>query len=104
MANYQDSSKWPALAELAPEWHEAVKAAGASPDLGVFPDIPSMRKFLEDAKMAMSDASGPQPGVKEQDHQVAMRDGHKIAVRTYHPESPPAGGSPLGVLYHGGKL
>lgn len=42
------------------------------------------------------------PGVKETDHQVAMRDGHKITCRVYQPETPPANGSPLIVIYHGG--
>jgi len=41
-------------------------------------------------------------GVTEQDHQVAMRDGSKIACRVYQPESPPSSGSPLAVIFHGG--
>jgi len=42
-------------------------------------------------------------GVKEHDHQVAVRDGSQITCRVYQPESgPPAGGSPLAVIFHGG--
>jgi acetyl esterase/lipase len=61
-----------------------------------------MRSFLEQAKAATKDLYGPVPGVSQEDHQVAMRDGHKITVRTYRPESPPSKGSPLAVIYHGG--
>jgi acetyl esterase/lipase len=41
-------------------------------------------------------------GVKEQDHQVPMRDGSTITCRVYSPEKPPSNGSPLVVLFHGG--
>lgn len=51
----------------------------------------------------MSAEMGPEiKGVKENDHQVAMRDGSKITCRVYAPENPPSGGSQLVVLYHGG--
>ena len=40
--------------------------------------------------------------VKETDHQVSMRDGAEITCRVYSPEKPPADGSPLVVLFHGG--
>jgi acetyl esterase/lipase len=36
---------------------------------------------------------------EEKDHQVTMRDGEKITVRTYTPEK---AGGPLYVMYHGG--
>lgn len=76
---------------------------GVQPDIGLFPDIPSLRKWITDSKKAMSAQMGPTiEGVKEQDHQVPMRDGHKITCRVYTPESPPSGGSPLVVIYHGG--
>jgi acetyl esterase/lipase len=61
--------------------------------------------MLFDRKKAMtaaaSDSSLTQ-GVKEEDITVPARDGYNIPVRTYKPESPPAGGSPLIVFYHGG--
>lgn len=44
----------------------------------------------------------PPAGVKEEDRRIAMRDGHKIMVRIHSPEKPQSGGSPLGVIYHGG--
>lgn len=97
-----DIKDWSSLSPLTEEWNEAAKAAGGSPDLGVFPDIPSLQTFFEQAKAAMGeDSSGePLPNVKETDHQVEMRDGHGIIVRTYQPQNVPAGA--LGVLYHGG--
>ena len=76
---------------------------GVKPDIGLFPDIPSLRKWISDSKQAMSAEMGPKiEGVKEEEHQVAMRDGYKITCRTYTPEKPPSGGSPLVVIYHGG--
>ena len=81
---------------------QAVKASGQPPpDLGVFPTIQSMRDFLEKIIAQKKQNIRPTPGVKEQDHQVTMRDGAKIVCRTYQPENPPAGGSPLAVYYHG---
>lgn len=64
--------------------------------------ITSRRKFLVDAKANMSAASGEFPSVKETDHQVSMRDGHKILVRTYAAEGSSSGSSPLAILLHGG--
>ena len=98
-----DIKDWSSLGPLTEEWNEAVKTAGGSPDLGVFPDIPSLQTFFEQAKAAMGeDFSGkPLAAVKETDHQVKMRDGHAIIVRTYQPQNVPEAGA-LGVLYHGG--
>lgn len=70
--------------------------------MGVFPDIASLRSFLSQTKANASAAAGQFPDVNETDHQVSMRDGHKILVRTYAAASPISGGSPLAVLYHGG--
>ncbi|CZT17551.1 related to Putative sterigmatocystin biosynthesis lipase/esterase STCI [Ramularia collo-cygni] len=97
-----DSKSWPSLAELDPEFDAVAKSIGGAPDLGAFPDIETLRKFLADAKAQASATGGAIPGVKETDHQVSMRDGHKILVRTYAAESPTSGGGPLAVLYHGG--
>lgn len=90
------------MSPLAEEWNEAVKAAGGSPDLGLFKDIPTLRAFLENGRAAMGENANGKPlsNVKEQDHQVEMRDGHKITVRTYQPQDVPAGA--LGMVFHGG--
>ena len=62
-----------------------------------------MRKWISDAKQAMSDQLGPKiDGVKEHDVQVPMRDGASITCRIYQPEKAPSGGSPLYVMFHGG--
>ncbi|KAK0268104.1 hypothetical protein LTR91_016719 [Friedmanniomyces endolithicus] len=85
---------WMATAKPDPEWEEA-------PDIGQFPDIASLRKWITQSKEdGAAEMGGSISGVKESDHQVEMRDGHKITCRTYHPES--SGGSPLFVMYHGG--
>ncbi|SMR43807.1 unnamed protein product [Zymoseptoria tritici ST99CH_3D1] len=97
-----DIKNWSSLGEPDAEFLEVAKSIGGAPDLGVFPTIQAMRDFLEQSKAATQDLYGPISGVSQRDHEVEMRDGKKIAVRTYHPESPPSDGSPLAVLYHGG--
>ncbi|EMC98864.1 hypothetical protein BAUCODRAFT_31136 [Baudoinia panamericana UAMH 10762] len=102
MAEIQD---WMATAKPNPEWEEWCKAAGQVPDIGLFPDIASLRKWIFDAKVAMTAAMGAasgMTGVRETDHQVSMRDGHEILCRTYQPNHDSAGGSPLYVMFHGG--
>lgn len=50
-------------------------------------------------------AKGPPPdytGVKESKIQIPMRDGSTIKAVVYQPESAPAGGSPLVLLFHAG--
>ncbi|KAK5134666.1 hypothetical protein LTR08_006181 [Meristemomyces frigidus] len=99
-----DIKDWESLAKPDPEWEEFVKSiGGVAPDIGMFPDIASVRQWIIASKSAMSAEMGSGiDGVTETDHQVAMRDGSKITCRTYAPESPPSGGSPLAVIYHGG--
>ncbi|KAK4543948.1 hypothetical protein LTR36_004722 [Oleoguttula mirabilis] len=99
-----DLKDWISLSKPDPEWEEFVKSIGGqAPDLGLFPNIPSLRKWIIQSKAAMSaEMGGSIPGVKETDHQVPVRDGTKITCRVYHPEAPPSGGSPLAVIYHGG--
>ena len=76
---------------------------GQQPDLGLFPDIASMRQWIATSKAAMTaHMGGGIEGVKEEDHQVSMRDGEKITCRVYSPEGGKEGGSPLAVIYHGG--
>lgn len=58
--------------ELFANTYQVAKSIGGAPDLGAFPDIPSMRKFLADAKANASAAGGEFPDVKETDHQVSM--------------------------------
>jgi len=41
-------------------------------------------------------------GVREEDMVVPARDGHQIPIRVYKPETPPDGGNPLIIFYHGG--
>ncbi|KAK3683033.1 hypothetical protein LTR37_020631 [Vermiconidia calcicola] len=102
MAEVQD---WMALAKPDSEWEQMVESAmgGQAPDLGVFPDIESLRQWISAAKQATSAVMGGNfETVKETDHQVSMRDGAEITCRVYSPEKPPADGSPLVVLFHGG--
>lgn len=128
MAEVQD---WMALAKPDPEWNKVRLSSkrltisflryallltneryqavdemmgGQQPDLGVFPGIPELRTWITNAKQATAAlmGAGKIEGVVEKDHEVEMRDGHKITCRVYRPEQKPAGGSPLFVVYHGG--
>lgn len=66
-------------------------------------NVMDLRNVLSDAKQALNATQGVgMDGVKEEDITVSARDGHPIPVRIYKPTSPPAGGSPLVVFYHGG--
>ncbi|CAK3950345.1 related to sterigmatocystin biosynthesis lipase esterase STCI [Lecanosticta acicola] len=98
----RDASKWTSFADPDPEYLETIQAMGGAPNLAAFDNIADLRKFLARSKAAMSDGYGGIPGVKEEDHQIPMRDGHRITVRVYSPETKPSGGSPLGVVLHGG--
>lgn len=69
-------------------------------DIGVFPDIKSLRKLLAATKKDFTAAWGPITGVKEEkDQKITVRDGEKITVRTYTPEKT---GGPLYLMIHGG--
>lgn len=69
-------------------------------DIGMFENIETLRGFISATKKNATASHEPVPGVKEEkDHQVTMRDGEKITVRTYTPEK---AGGPLYVMYHGG--
>lgn len=73
---------------------------GQAFDIGMFEDIETLRGFISATKKNMTASHEPVSGVKEEkDHQVTMRDGSKITVRTYTPEK---AGAPLYVMYHGG--
>jgi acetyl esterase/lipase len=73
---------------------------GQAFDIGMFGDIATLRDFISVTKKNATASHAPVPGVKEEkDHQITMRDGEKITVRTYTPEKT---GGPLYVMYHGG--
>jgi acetyl esterase/lipase len=118
-----DIKDWRSLSDSTPEW-EAVRIPPQWPpplsqprdltpssqllesmggecfDIGMFGDISTLRDFISASKKNMTASHAPVAGVKEEkDHQVTMRDGEKITVRTYTPEK---AGGPLYVMYHGG--
>lgn len=66
--------------------------------------VHSVARWITNAKLqtAALMGAGKIEGIVEDDHQVEMRDGHKITCRTHRPEKNPEGGSPLFVVYHGG--
>jgi hypothetical protein len=73
---------------------------GQTFDIGTFADIKTLRDFLAATKKDFTAAWGPITGVKEEkDRQITVRDGEKIAVRTYTPENT---GGPLYLMIHGG--
>lgn len=101
-----DIKDWMATATPDPEWNAAVDKlmGGQQPNLGLFPDIPSLRTWITNAKLATASLMGGDAisGIAEKDHQVEMRDGHKITCRVYSLEKAKEGGSPMFIAYHGG--
>ncbi|KAF2766988.1 hypothetical protein EJ03DRAFT_329537 [Teratosphaeria nubilosa] len=76
--------------------------AGRTDALVAFP-VEELIKWHAAIKRAMNAQLGStMPGVKETDHRITVRDGTKITIRSYRPETPPSGGSPLAVIFHGG--
>jgi hypothetical protein len=74
---------------------------GQAFDIGMFGDITTLRDFISVTKKNMTASHAPVPGVKEEtDHQITMRDGEKIRVRTYTPEKT---GGPLYVHRRSGE-
>lgn len=96
-----DIKDWRSLSDTTPEWDAVLESMGGQAfDIGMFEDIQTLRGFISATKKNMTASHSPVPGVKEEkDHQVTMRDGGKITVRTYTPEK---AGGPLYVMYHGG--
>jgi len=69
-------------------------------DLGNFKTIPEMRCWMKSASPGQVGQSNP--SVREEDHKVAMRDGHDIVCRVYTPVKKRAEGHALAFLIHGG--
>jgi acetyl esterase/lipase len=68
-------------------------------------DVVALRAHLTAMKKAMTAAnasSTDESPVCEEDRQIAMRDGDSITIRIYTSKQPPADGSPVLVMYHGG--
>lgn len=66
-------------------------------------DVMDLRNMVFSSKQALNAVQGGEmEGVKEEDITVPARDGYAIPVRIHKPTSPPADGSPLVVMYHGG--
>jgi acetyl esterase/lipase len=62
-----------------------------------------VREYLKAGRGRVTDHFGRPPGVKEVDYQVKMRDGAEVTCRVHSPEQAPSKGSPLVIVYHGGK-
>lgn len=66
-------------------------------------DIYAVRAMMSERRNAMAAVQQDDvSGIEEVDITAPARDGYQIPVRVYKPETPPAGGSPLIVFYHGG--
>ncbi|KAG2413118.1 hypothetical protein HFD88_010677 [Aspergillus terreus] len=100
-----DSSTWPEFAKVDPEFDAIVQAAGGKlPSFGNGSDINASRQILAQILAQMA-AQGPAPdytGIKKSKVDVPVRDGSTINSLLYQPASPPAGGSPLVLLFHSG--
>jgi acetyl esterase/lipase len=59
-------------------------------------------KVRERSRLTFPAATGPVPGLVEEEITIPARDGYQIPARIHRPETTPSGGSPLIVMYHGG--
>lgn len=78
---------------------------GGFPDLNPSVDIPTLRSSFIKSKQALTAANTSylaELPVIEEDRHIPVRDGATITVRIHSPKTPPAGGSPVFVVYHGG--
>ena len=73
--------------------------------LNVNSNIHAVRVELAVRKAALKAAQsqdGKEVTYVEEDRQIPMRDGTTITIRIHKPKHPPADGSPVFVVYHGG--
>lgn len=98
------SQDWTSYAKPNTEWDEyASKNPERIPDLGKY-EVAELRQVLADLKRRMAAAMGKNDNsnVHETERQIPVRDGSEIMVRIHSPTKPPADGSPLAVIIHGG--
>ena len=89
---------------IDPEFDNLVKTGPPMKGLDPSADIPTLRAHLLNLKRSMTseNADAESKTVREEDRQITMRDGAEITVRIHSPQKPPADGSPIFVMYHGG--
>jgi acetyl esterase/lipase len=79
-----------------------MKSLPTPPDVSTL-SIPAWRAALASRKAAFNATWVlPTDAMTISTSTVTARDGYEIPIRTYVPKSPPEGGSPLIVLFHGG--
>jgi len=101
-----ESSKWSEYGKIDPEFEKLLETTGSIPTVADTPDVLTAREILvgminqgiTSGQVEMPDYAK----VKKEEILIPMRDGTSIRALTYKPSSPPTGGSPLAVLYHGG--
>jgi len=68
-----------------------------------YSDLSDFKKMVDGRNEAAMKALGEPPeGVKQSELEYPTQDGTKLRAKLYQPTSPPSGGSPLIVIYHGG--
>ncbi|KAK5078047.1 hypothetical protein LTR64_003549 [Lithohypha guttulata] len=89
------------LGEMDPELAEHLRTTEyPSVDYG---DLASFKAFAERRNEQLGKMLGEPPSdIKQSETHYTTRDGTKMRVKVYKPASPPAEGSALIVLYHGG--
>ncbi|KAA8563957.1 hypothetical protein EYC84_011960 [Monilinia fructicola] len=93
------------LSNINPELEELLKTTNPGRRLDANTDVAELRQRLLETKreqVAANTALLKEPSFIEEDRQISVRDGSSITVRIHRPKSPPSGGSPVFVVYHGG--
>ena len=88
--------------QMDPDFVALLKTLPPAPPLPL--EAQAMRNMTVERAKARAAATTQflTPDVEEEDSSITGRDGHSIRIRIYRPKTPPAQGSPLIVMLHGG--
>jgi len=99
--SYTDKESLLALGQIDPELKAVLAKLNLPP-----PDYSNLDGFKamvdQRNEEAMKTLGQPPPEIKQTELQYTTTDGTKMRAKLYQPTSPPSGGSPLIVMYHGG--
>ncbi|CAD6444975.1 99bce965-631c-44f7-95f8-0eff69d9f1d0 [Sclerotinia trifoliorum] len=93
------------LAKINPELDEILKKTPVNRRFDGSTNFSELRNRLKAAKkdqVAATTALLKEISFIEEDRQIPVRDGSSIDIRIHRPKTPPSGGSPVFVIYHGG--
>ncbi|KIX02936.1 uncharacterized protein Z518_06486 [Rhinocladiella mackenziei CBS 650.93] len=99
--SYLDKDSLLALGQIDPEFKAFLDSANLPPVS--YDSLDDFKAMVENRNADDLKALGqPPPEVKQTELQYPTRDGSKVRAKLHQPTTPPEGGSPLIVMFHGG--